>query len=68
MEQMAIRWLLLPARHQIREFTTQIIEAKDDNELNKALFSTIEKMGLSLPWEGDFDEFMSDEDTTLVFE
>ncbi len=54
--------------NSFEEFTTQIIEAKDDNELNKALFSTIEKMGLSLPWEGDFDEFMSDEDTTLVFE
>ncbi len=42
--------------------------AKNDNELNAMLLETFERMGLNKPWEGDFDEHMSNKNATLVFE
>lgn len=42
--------------------------AENDKELNAMLLETFERMGLKKPWEGDFDEHMSDKNATLVFE
>lgn len=42
--------------------------AESDEELNKMLLETFERMGWSKPWEGDFDEHMSNKNGTLVFE
>lgn len=44
------------------------ILVSDDNELHDLLIDTYDKLGISLPWEGDFDEFMSNPANRLVFE
>ena len=36
--------------------------------LNVALLEIFDKNGISKPWQGDFDEHMSDKNATLVFE
>lgn len=43
-------------------------EAKNDIELNNILKSAIEKIGIKLPWEGNFDDFMKEKKQKLVFE
>lgn len=42
--------------------------ASKDEKLNKALHEIFEDLGLELPWDGDFDEFMSDPKNTLDFD
>lgn len=42
--------------------------AKTDEELNKMLLELFEKNGINKPWEGDFNEHMSNKKGTLVFE
>lgn len=39
-----------------------------EEELNAILVNTFEELGIKKPWEGDFDEFMSDKSNYLVFE
>lgn len=39
-----------------------------EKELNEALLAIYEKLGIKKPWEGDFNEFMSDKSKRLVFE
>lgn len=45
-------------------FTT----AKTSEELNVMLLDTYEKLRINKPWEGSFDEHMSDKNASLVFE
>lgn len=42
--------------------------AIDNEELNKMLLETFDRMGYNKPWQGDFDEHMSNKNATLVFE
>lgn len=42
--------------------------AKNCDELNLMLLDTFDKMGYSKPWQGNFDEHMSDKNATLRFE
>ncbi len=46
----------------------QVSQAKDANELNHILQSSYKKLGIKIPWEGDFDSFMGDRRNHLVFE
>ena len=39
-----------------------------EEDLNVVIIRTFESLGLNHPWEGDFDEFMSDRNNRLVFE
>lgn len=41
---------------------------KDENELNSILIGFYKDMKIKLPWEGDFDSFMSNKNSVLVFE
>jgi len=42
--------------------------AKTDKELNIMLLNTYDELRLNKPWQGDFDEHMSNKNGTLVFE
>lgn len=48
----------------VEVFTT----AESEQELNTMLLNIYDKLGWKKPWEGDFDEHMSDKNATLVFE
>jgi hypothetical protein len=37
-------------------------------ELNDLLLKTHEKIGIKIPWEDDFDSFMLDKNSVLIFE
>lgn len=39
----------------------------NSEELNIMLLGIFDKMGYDKPWQGDFDEFMSDENAKLIF-
>lgn len=41
--------------------------ANTTEQLNQVLLKTYERLNLQLPWEGEFDEFMSDKNAKLVF-
>lgn len=43
-------------------------EMETDQEWNTALVGIYDRMGWNKPWEGDFDEHMSDKNATLVFD
>lgn len=43
-------------------------DAKTEEELNIILIDFFKKMNIKLPWEGDFDEFMSNKNSTLIFD
>lgn len=45
-----------------------ISPAMTEEELNKELRKTIKAIGIPLPWQGDFNAFMSDKTKRLVFE
>ena len=42
--------------------------AKSAKELNVMLLETFDRMGFNRPWEGDFNDHMSNKNATLVFE
>jgi len=48
-------------------FCDYMISTKNEEELNALLHVSMKKMGFDIPWEGDFDEFMSDKNNKLVF-
>lgn len=51
--------------------TIYVLEnAESEEDLNSKLNSIYEELGLKLPWDGyeSFDDFMNDENSTLVFE
>lgn len=43
-------------------------EVSNDSELNEKLLDIFDRFGWDKPWEGDFDEHMSNRNATLVFE
>lgn len=49
------------------DLMTKLDGGLSDEELTEALIAASEALGFSLPWVGDFDEFMGNEGNTLVF-
>lgn len=41
--------------------------AESEQELNDLLLLSIDKLGISKPWQGDFDEYMGNPDNRLIF-
>ena len=52
---------------QYNVFCKCMLETTSEEELNILLKSYMKKMGFDLPWEGDFDTFMSNRNNHLVF-
>lgn len=52
---------------QYKRTVESISNAKDDMELNSILKNAYTSFGISIPWEGDFDEFMGNKNNRLVF-
>lgn len=46
----------------------EIENVKSETELNSLLKNVIDKIGVKIPWEGEFDSFMRDRNVVLVFE
>ena len=56
---------------EVEKFNTlvnRIENIKDESELNSILIGFYKEMKIKLPWEGDFDSFMRDKKSVLVFE
>ncbi|MCH1966215.1 hypothetical protein [Paraclostridium sordellii] len=49
-------------------FACKIENAKSEMELNTMLKNILNTIGVKIPWEGDFDSFMSNKNAVLVFE
>ncbi len=47
---------------------TDLTAAKTDMELNKVLLDAFDRLEIKKPWEGDFNEHMSNKNATLIFE
>lgn len=43
-------------------------QATNNEELNQMLLETFDRMGYNKPWQGGFDEHMSNKNATLIFE
>jgi hypothetical protein len=43
-------------------------KTNNNEELNVMLLDTFDRMGFNKPWQGDFDEHMSNKSATLIFE
>lgn len=50
------------------DLATEIENARNEEELASLLQSALSTLGIKIPWEGDFDSFMSNKNSTLVFE
>lgn len=48
-------------------FCEIMIQASSEEELNHILKTSMKKMGFELPWEGEFNQFMSNKGNHLVF-
>lgn len=58
-------------KEEAEMFTTltfEIENAKNNYELNIILKKALSTIGVRIPWEGDFNNFMNDKNTVLVFE
>ena len=49
-------------------FAFEVENAKSETELNTMLKNILNTIGVKIPWEGDFDSFMSNKNAVLVFE
>lgn len=49
-------------------FALEIENATSEEELNVKLKNILNKIGVKIPWEGDFDSFMRNKSSVLVFE
>ncbi|MGR5878582.1 hypothetical protein ACT7C3_29295 [Bacillus pacificus] len=47
---------------------SDLTESKNDEELNILLKKALSLIGVQIPWEGDFDNFMNNKNQILVFE
>ena len=50
-----------------KDISELIEESKDEDDLNGILLDYYEKYDIHIPWEGDFDDFMSNPSNHLVF-
>jgi len=46
---------------------SELENAKDETDLNALLQKACERIGITLPWQGDFNEFMGNRNNRLVF-
>jgi hypothetical protein len=53
---------------EYNKIITSFERATNNEELNKMLLETFDRMGYNKPWQGDFDEHMSNKNAMLVFE
>ena len=44
-----------------------IFVSEDEDAINGILYDAYEKLGIKIPWEGDFDSFMGNKNNRLVF-
>lgn len=59
-----------PLKAEIEKYknlSEQISETKDPEELDKVLIKAVEEGVIKEPWDGDFDEFMSNPNNSLHF-
>ena len=49
-------------------FALEIENVKSEDELNIKLKNILNNIEANMPWNGDFDNFMSDKNNRLVFE
>ena len=49
-------------------FAQDIENITDEKELNRKLKEIMTLTGIKIPWEGEFDSFMSNKNNRLVFE
>ena len=50
------------------DLASAITQATNEFELNHMLLAVSNSLGIKIPWEGDFNEFMQNKNKTLVFE
>ena len=49
------------------DMAMDISECDDDDAVNKILHDAYEKLGIQIPWKGDFNTFMGNKNNRLVF-
>lgn len=59
--------LYIKETHKYDKFILSLSKTTNDSELNVLLISTIEELNIDKPWEGEFDDFMSNQNNKLVF-
>ena len=52
---------------QFEEIADGIVACEDDTAINNILHDAYDKLGIRIPWEGDFDSFMTNKSNRLVF-
>ena len=53
---------------EYNKIITSFDQVTNSEEMNKMLLATFDRMGYKKPWQGDFDEHMSNKNEALVFE
>lgn len=61
-------WLYLKKKQENIELVMSLDSAKSDKDLNRLLLNMYDEYGISKPWQGDFNEHMSNKNGTLRFE
>ena len=46
---------------------TEVLESENEDQVNAILYNAYDKLGIRIPWKGDFDSFMGDRNNRLVF-
>ena len=54
--------------NEYRDFIAKVEKAENEEEIQRILISMYQKLEMHLPWEGDFDFFMSKKSNRLIFE
>ena len=49
------------------DMASNISECADDDAVNKILLDAYDKLGIQIPWKGDFNSFMGNKNNRLVF-
>ena len=52
---------------KFEEIADGIVACEDDTTINNILRDAYDKLGIQIPWEGDFDSFMANKGNRLVF-
>lgn len=50
-----------------KDFSTKLKAITSEEKMNNLLLDSFKEQGITLPWEGDFDEFMSNKNNKMVF-
>lgn len=53
---------------EYNKMISSFVQTTNNEELNKMLLETFDRMGYNKPWQGDFDEHMSNKNAALIFE